>query len=932
MRLTIMDIMTPVRPPWRLRTNHQPAWVWRVAAVLACLLCLASTPSHATPANKAALERHYDRFLAKGLNQCTTCHLPSDRKNPESLAEFPHNPFGNRLRVLGEMLSDASESKAGAVNDGPAKAAPNQTSGRTRPRVDLVRRLRLVAHEDSDGDGVDNETELLLGFNPGDSTSKPDARALEAAPVRRGEFAKFLAGYAWRPYESVVRPPVPARTRERWALNPIDEFILAEQEARGLVPRVEASRRVLMRRVYLDLIGLSPTPEEQAAFLADSSAQAYEHLVDQLLDDPRYGERWARHWMDVWRYSDWAGWTDGGQVRDSKPHIWRWRDWIVESLNQDKPYDRMLVEMLAADELAPEDTNALRATGFLVRNYKMLSREQWLEDTIKHTAQAFLGLTLGCAKCHDHMTEPISQKEYYQIRAIFEPHQVRTDRLPGQTNTVLDGLVRVFDAGGPSPPPTWLLERGDERHPRTNAVIQPGVPGFLGGSFAVDPIRLPLFAQQPDKRPWVIQDTLAAGESAVTDARSALARVQTNSAATPDQVQEQQLTVTLAETRLAALRAVLKAEQLEDMKGSEDWQRAATAAALAQRRLTLDAALLQQHQGLAARNLAAGKTNNVAANTNASAKTQKEFAAAQKKFAEAEAAVAAARQALSAEPSTAYRPRATESYPAVSTGRRLAFARWLTEPGNPLTARVAINHIWQRHFGRGLVPTPADFGRNGRPPSHPQLLDWLAAEFMDQNWSMKAMHRLLVTSATYRQASTPDEANAGIDPENVFLWRMNSRRLEAEVVRDNLLYVTGSLDLTRGGPDIDHKLGLSSKRRSLYLRLAAEKEVEFLKIFDGPSVTECYERRPSVVPQQALALANSELAVNQARRLAAALRTEIGPDDKRFIGEAFRRILGRGPGPEETRLCAEFLSRPSDRSRENLVLVLLNHNDFVTVR
>src|SRR5206468_6173897 len=158
--------------------------------------------------------------------------------------------------------------------------------------------------------------------------------------------AKFLAGYAWRPYESVVRPPVPARTRERWALNPIDEFILAEQETRGLVPRVEASRRVLMRRVYLDLIGLSPTPEEQAAFLADSSAQAYEHLVDRLLDDPRHGERWARHWMDVWRYSDWAGWTDGGQVRDSKPHIWRWRDWIVDSLNQDKPYDRMLVEML----------------------------------------------------------------------------------------------------------------------------------------------------------------------------------------------------------------------------------------------------------------------------------------------------------------------------------------------------------------------------------------------------------------------------------------------------------------------------------------------------------------------------------------------------------------------------------------------------------
>jgi hypothetical protein len=211
-------------------------------------------------------------------------------------------------------------------------------------------------------------------------------------------------------------------------------------------------------------------------------------------------------------------------------------------------------------------------------------------------------------------------------------------------------------------------------------------------------------------------------------------------------------------------------------------------------------------------------------------------------------------------------------------------------------------------------------------------LDWLAAEFVAQGWSMKAMHRLLVTSTTYRLASTPDAANARLDPENVFLWRMNSRRLEAEVVRDNVLYVTGGLDQTRGGPDIDHKLGLVSKRRSLYLRLAAEKEVEFLKIFDGPSVTECYERRPSVVPQQALALANSELTLRQAHQLADALSRELGTDGRRWIMEAFRRILGRSPGPEESRLCANFLQRPTPRAREDLILVLLNHNDFVTVR
>ena len=261
---------------------------------------------------------------------------------------------------------------------------------------------------------------------------------------------------------------------------------------------------------------------------------------------------------------------------------------------------------------------------------------------------------------------------------------------------------------------------------------------------------------------------------------------------------------------------------------------------------------------------------------------------------------------------------------------------------------MAVNQIWLRHFGQGLVATPADFGRNGRPPSHPQLLDWLAAEFMAQGWSMKAVHRLLVTSRAYRRASTPDEADATIDPDNVYFWRMNSRRLEAEVVRDNLLYVAGELDPALGGPDIDHKLGLSSKRRSLYLRSAAEKEVEFLKIFDGPSVTECYLRKASVVPQQALALANSELTLREARALAQSLSEKAGPDGEQFITQAFWQVLARGPKSEELRLCGDFLVERSlpksnnrsvtstannaQRARESLVLVLFNHNDFVTAR
>jgi hypothetical protein len=307
----------------------------RVLAVIGALV-VSSLAANATPANRAALEKHYEKFLAKNLARCTTCHLPSENKNPESLEEFPHNPFGARLRSVGKEL----------IADGKKK--------------DIPARLKLVAREDTDGDGIENETELLLGHNPGDTKDAPTYEELAGSVTKRAEFAAFLASYRWQPFELVVRPAIPFVAKASLEVrNPIDAFIAVEHQARGLKARSEAPKETLLRRVYLDLIGLSPTPEEMAAFENDKSPDAYERVVDRLLADPRHGERWARHWMDVWRYSDWAGWSGGNQIRDSKPHIWKWRDWIVESLNADKGYDQMIVEMLAADELAPEDTNAL---------------------------------------------------------------------------------------------------------------------------------------------------------------------------------------------------------------------------------------------------------------------------------------------------------------------------------------------------------------------------------------------------------------------------------------------------------------------------------------------------------------------------------------------------------------------------------------------
>src|SRR5205823_7237697 len=287
-----------------------------------------------------------------------------------------------------------------------------------------------------------------------------------------------------------------------------------------LQPRPEAPKAILLRRVYLDLIGLSPTPEELRAFENDRSPNAYEKVVDRLLASPRYGERWGRHWMDVWRYSDWAGWTDGNQIRDSQPHIWRWRDWIVESINKDKRYDRMILEMLAADELVPGDDDALRATGYLARNYKMLSRETWMQDVVDHTFMGFLGVTIGCARCHDHMFDLIRQKEYYQVRAVFEPHQVRIDRVPGQPDTKKDGLARAYDADLAAK--TVMYLRGDERTP-DKETLKPGVPEALGGHFsAIAPVNLPLAAYAPERRDFVVKEVLAESEMAMVKAREAL--------------------------------------------------------------------------------------------------------------------------------------------------------------------------------------------------------------------------------------------------------------------------------------------------------------------------------------------------------------------------------------------------------------------------
>jgi hypothetical protein len=801
-----------------------------------------------------------------------------------------------------------------------------------------------------------------------------------------------------------LRPAVPS-ARSDWVRNPIDAFIVARQVTAGVEPLAEADKATLLRRLTFDLIGLPPSGDELREFLADTSDTAYERAVDRLLASPHYGERWGRHWMDVWRYSDWYGRRAVPDVMNSYPHIWRWRDWIVRSLNDDKGYDRMVVEMLAADEAAPGDDANVVATGFLVRNWFKWNYENWMKDNVEHTAKAFLGLTMNCAHCHNHKYDPITQEEYFRFRAFFEPLELRQDRVaalpdPGPFKKyvyaqaygpIAAGLVRVFDEKLDAQ--TFMYVKGDARNRMEGKPpVEPGVPAVLhDADFSITPIELPPEAFYPGLAAPIRDEETAKAAAELAAARQTLAKSLENVAAAESQLADLRTSARqpLTAQNRPGPEALLQAEKAQlDARLSYrvDEQHVAQAAARERAlfaRLAADdaryrgmgdppalaqAAFLAEKQAAwedVQLRLARAERGLVAAERKAAADmaVRPEADKAQKELADARAAVDVARTALATSGET-YSPL-SPVYPARSTGRRLALAKSIASPHNPLTARVAVNHIWLRHFGRGLVEPPANFGRSGRPPSHPELLDWLALELMEQGWQMKAIHRLIVTSRTYRlrsQLGDADHPNLAVDRDNRHYWRANTRRMEAEVVRDSVLACAGQLDRTMGGQELDAAQGLISRRRSLYFAIHGEEKMQFLELFDAPDVCDCYERVSSVRPQQALALANSELPLTQSRLLAEKLwlaSTGVSDAVQReaaFVRSAFEELLSRPPSDEELNACVDYLAQqirefalvkspaapaatvptpssdPAQRARETLIHALFNHNDFVTIR
>ena len=735
------------------------------------------------------------------------------------------------------------------------------------------------------------------------------------------------------------------------AANPVDALLAIEWTKRGLQPVPTTDKTTLLRRVTLDLIGVPPTREELHAFLNDASPQAYEKVVDRLLASPMYGERWGRRWMDVWRYSDWYGRRTVPDVLNSYGQIWRWRDWIVRSLNDDRGYDEMVRLMLAADELAPTSDADLPATGFIVRNFFRWNYNNWMRDNVEHVAKAFLGLTFNCCHCHDHKYDPISQEEYFRMRAIFEPIEIRHERTPGEPDPgvypkynytssykpIASGMVRVMDEKLDAK--TFLYSSGDERNiVKGREPVPPGVPAVFGGTFRVEPVNLPVESWYPGSKPFMRREEITKRDEAVKAAESELQK-----AAAPDAKRLAEAKLAAANADRIAILARIAADDVVYRGTTGEASAAAGAASQAERHHVVAVAELAKLQAEIA--VSAAKTT----------KDMAKIASAEKVLVTAATQLATARKNLT-NASTTYTPL-SPSYPKTSTGRRSAFARWLTQRDHPLTARVAVNHIWSGHFGQPLVETTNNFGRNGKLPTHPELLDWLAVELMDHGWNMKPIHRLIVTSQAYRmQSKAVESANAKVDPDNVFLWKFPTIRLEAEAVRDSLLFVAGELDVTIGGKEIEQSASLDSRRRSVYISHHGEARMEFLDLFDAANPCDAYRRTTSVLPQQALALANSELANRMSRALAGKL-TKLAKTDEEFVRVAFEQVLSRPAREAEHQAALRFLTKqrelfaksvaelkttaatpggpsndPMQRARENFALALLNHSDFVTVR
>ena len=726
-------------------------------------------------------------------------------------------------------------------------------------------------------------------------------------------------------FQPPSRPKIPAVRNSSRMRTPVDAFLLAKLNAVHLGYSPDADRTTLLRRAHLDLWGIPPTIEEVDAFLADKRADAFERVLDRLLASPRFGERWARHWLDVAGYADTVGFDIDATLIIQSEGKWRYRDYVIAALNDDVPYDQFVREQIAGDEMVdwrrapvftPEIRKKLIATGFL-RNARDESHEPEsniplifygvLHNTLDITCSSLLGLTMQCARCHDHKFDPISQKEYYQLMAFFTPAYNPKDWRP-----VYPWKPGIKDRGLPDVSAVELKEI--ERH---NQAIDDKAARCLK---EVADIRRPYEDRLREAKLKAIPEAIRA------DTRAALATA-------PDKRNEVQKYLA---GKLQQMLHVSPAEVDEALRETER-----TAIARVNEQITT---LKKQRRSF-------GK---IQALYDVGPPPPTFFL----RRGNHERPGAEVQPAYLKALCDSDRKIPTAVTVAGASGRRLALANWLTEPNSrasALLARVMVNRLWQHLFGEGLVPTPENFGLSGTRPAHSELLEWLSDEFARTGWRIKPMLKLMMMSSAYRQSSRPAEPSAAaaekVDPANKLLWKMRLRRLEAEAIRDSMLAVSGRLDLTMAGPPVRIKWqpdGMvvldkqsfagptAGNRRSIYLLFRRAYNLSFLTVFDQPLVAlNCSRRDASAVPLQALAMLNDDFVIEQARHLADRVaglinerrvrsvranakteskidgnlaRTErtLQEDASRFV---FRLALSRLPSPNEIEICCRLLER-----------------------
>ncbi len=844
------------------------------------------------------------------------------------------------------------------------------------------------------------ESWLMQGA-PYDPALEKNVSAAKKDPRAETENAR------WWAYEPVRPTPAPAVAE---ASHPVDAFLQKSLAAAGLHYNKPASRETLARRAYYDLIGLPPSPEQVSAFVNDKSPNAWPRLIDSLLAKPEYGEKWARHWMDVVRYAE----SEGFERDSPKANIWRYRDYLIESFNDDVPYNQFVTEQLAGDELEPPTQRSLTATGFLrLMQFddepadRIQAKYDILADVVQVTGEAFLGMSIGCARCHDHKKDPITQKDYYSFMAFFhgmhdygptrsrpaiwlppeklkEAQQKQTARLAELDSQIAPLAKRVlewaatkhaginlekhtsplFDSQTPEshvwrytqnpPPDPWKAENFSADHWNENTLFKPEAPIWMRGQFGIAKVPKDTWLEfeHSGETEIFINGTMVLNRVILPPGQHAIELGKKSVKLHPGL--NTVAIRTTAQSRIPKFRILAGKPAVEtamdllrkaDPKEIQELNKDAKVDVVGALKFKQDAWATEAERSHGIQISAASEST-----TNPAPIFVHRRGNANVPGDRVEPAYPVVLRGPGTPQEAAITPVGKRS-----SGRRLALAKWMTDPANPLLSRVAVNRLWQHHFGKGLVPSSTDFGRLGEMPTHPELLDWLANTFMEKGWSMKAMHRLMMTSAAYQQASTRNDLGISKDPENKLLWRYPARRLIAEEIRDSVLSMAGILKLDLYGPPVHPPLpeavlqtqsrpgagwpketAINSARRSVYVHVKRSLSVPILGDHDqAPTDTPCAMRFVSTVPTQALGMINSDFMNEHAQMFAERLQREAGSETQNQIRRGLQLALQREPKPEELAVCQKTLEKfqtefqlPPSKALQRVALLILNLNEF----